>query len=111
MEEPLSRSESPFVGGGNHDPEGIGADTVGGPISPTDRLAQQGRSGPASASERKIGQEARGEGDVEQIEAGQTQRSYPHSAVEAVVESGHGANVEQVPPDASIPGSAKPNGM
>ena len=112
MEESLSRSESPFVEGGDRDPEGSGAGTVGGPISSTDRPAQQGRSEPASTSERiEIGQEARGKGDVDQIEAGQSQQSYPHSAVEAVVESGHGGDVEQVPPDASIPGSAEPNGM
>ena len=111
LEEPLSRSESPFVGGGDHDPEGSGAGTVGGPISSADRPVQQDRSEPASTSERKIGQEARGEGDGDQIEASQTQQSYPRSAVEAVVESGHGGDVEQVPPDASIPGSAEPNGM
>ena len=48
MEESLSRSESPFVEGGDRDPEGSGAGTVGGPISSTDRPAQQGRSEPAS---------------------------------------------------------------
>ena len=110
-EESLSRSEFSSVDGGNRYPEGSGARTVGGPISSTDRPAKQGRSEPASTSERKIGQEARGEEDVGQIEASQTQQSYPHSAVEAVVESGHGGDVEQVPPDASIPGSAEPNGM
>ena len=111
LEESLSRSESPFVGGGDRDLEGSGSNPVGGHIGSTDRPAQRDESEPVPAVETKTGPEGEGEGGVDENEAGQTQPSYPHPDVKAVVEGGHGERVERVPSDTSISESAKPNGM
>ena len=111
LEESLSRSESPFVGGGNRDLEGSGSNLVGGHIGSTDRPAQQDELDPVSLGEsRPDAAEGKGDVDIGQSEGGQPQPLRPQSGVEAVVGSGRSGQVEPVPSDPSIPENAKPNG-
>ena len=111
LEESLSRSESPFVKGGDNGIGGSGSNPVGGHIGSVDRPAQRDGSDPVFTSGSDPNQEGEGTGDVDPNEGGQTKPSLAHSDVEAVVGSGLGGRSEQVPSDASNPGSAKPDGM
>ena len=110
QERSLSRSGSPFVGVGDRDPGGSGSNPVEGLIGSTDRPAQRDGSDPAPSGESKPDQGVRGEGEIDENEAGQTQPSHPHSGVEDVIGSGRIGVVEHVTSDAPIPESAKPNG-
>ena len=111
-EESRSRSESPFVGGGDRDPEGSGSNPAGELIGLTDRPAQQDESDPVSLGEIKLdAAEGRGDVDVDQSEGGQPQPLRPHSDVEVVVGSEHSGKVEPAPSDPSIPENAEPTGM
>jgi hypothetical protein len=112
LEESRSRSESPFVGGGDRDLEGSGSNPAGEPIVSTDRPAQQDESDPVSLGEITLdAAEGRGDVDVDQSEGGQPHPLRPHSDVEAVVGSGHSGKVEPAPSDPSIPENAEPTGM
>ena len=106
-----SRPESPFAGSGNRNLCGSGSNPVGGYIGSTDRPAQRDGSDPMLTGESKPNQEGRGEGVIDQNKSGQARPSHLHSDVEVVVGSGPDGEVEQVPSDSLIPGSAKPNGM
>ena len=109
LEESRSRSESPFVGGGDHDLEGSGSNPAGEPIVSTDRPAQQDESDPMSLGENKP-DAAKGRGDVD-IGQNQDQPLCPHPGIEAVVGSGHSGKVEPAPSVPSIPENAEPSGM
>ena len=112
LEESLSRSESPFVGGGHRDLEGSGSNLVGGHIGSTDRPAQQDESDPVSVGESKPdATEGKGDADSNQSEGGQPQPLRPQSDAEAAVGTGHSGKVEPVPSDPSISENAKPSGM
>ena len=108
LEESHSRSESPFVGGGDHDLEGSGSNSAREPIGLTDRPAERDESDPVSLGESKP-DAAEGRGDVD-IGQNQGQALHPHPDVEAVVGSGRSGQVEPVPSNLSIPENAKPNG-
>ena len=110
-EESLSRSESPFVGAGDHGLGGSGSNPVRGHIGSVDHPAQRDGSDPVSTSGNDPNQEGVGTGDIGPSEGDQTKPSLVHSDVEAVVGSGLGGRSGQVPSDASNPGSAKPEGM
>ena len=109
--ESLSRSESPFAGSGDHSLGGSGSNPVGGHIGSVDRPAQRDGSHPVFTGGSDPNQEGEGTGDVDPNEGSQTKPSLAHSDVEDVVGSGLGGRSEQVPSDASNPGSAKPQGV
>ena len=111
-EESRSRSESPFVGGGDRNFEGSGSNLAGELIGSTYRPAQRDESDPVSLGERKPDAvEGRGDVDTGLNKGGHPQPLRPHSDVEVVVGGGHSGSVEPVPPDSSIPENAKPNSM
>ena len=110
LEESLSRSESPFVGGGGCDLEGSGSNPVGGHISSADRPEQRDKSDAVPADEGKTDQ-GEGTGDVDQIEPSQAQSPHPHSNVEAAVGGGHGEKAGQVPSDTLILNNTQSDGM
>ena len=110
LEESLSRSESPFLGGSDRDLGGSGSNPVGGHISLAECPAQQDKSEPVPAGGGKTSQ-GEGEGDLDQIEPSQAQRPLPHSNVEAVVGGGRGEKAGQVPSDTLILDRTKPDGM
>ena len=109
LEESPSRSESPFVGGGDRDLKGSGSNLVGGQFSSADRPEQRDKSEPVPAGGKT--NQGDGEEGADQIELSQAQRPRPHSNVKAVVGGGHGEKAGQVPSDILISDSAKPDGM
>ena len=97
LEESPSRSESPFVGGGDRDLKGSGSNLVGGQFSSADRPEQRDKSEPVPAGGKT--NQGDGEEGADQIELSQAQRPRPHSNVKAVVGGGHGEKAGQVPSD------------
>ena len=110
LEASPSRSESPFLGGGNRDIEGSGSNLAGGQISSADRPEQRAKSEPVRAGGGKTNQ-GDGEGGVDQTEPSQAQRPRPPSNVEAVVGGGHGETAGQVGSDTLILNNAQSDGM
>jgi hypothetical protein len=110
-EEPLSRAESPFVGGSDRDLERSGPGTVGEQVRSTDRPARQDGSEPVPPPESKTNEEGEGENDAIENTIGNLQHSYPPPGVETVAETGHGGKVDQALSDTTIPDNVQSDGV
>ncbi|KAF9777727.1 hypothetical protein BJ322DRAFT_520240 [Thelephora terrestris] len=108
-EEPLSRAESPFVGGSDRDLERSGPGTVGEHVRSTDRLPRKDGSEPVPTGDSKTNEEGEGENDADQNKISHNQRSYPRPGVETVAEAGHSGKVEQALSDTTILDDAQSN--